>query len=55
MKTTNFTAQVEKMRHLQREYFRTRSPYLLREAKKQERIVDKELEKMKVDTQKELF
>lgn len=38
-----FLKDVAEMRKLQKEYFRTRSPYVLDASKKQERLVDKEI------------
>lgn len=47
---------VEKMRHAQREYFRTRSAAALDNSKRLERQVDEWLKKFRVDDgQKELF
>jgi hypothetical protein len=36
-----FVKEVKDMRRLQVEYFRARSPYILKEAKKKELVVDK--------------
>ncbi len=41
---------VKKMREAQRNYFRSRSPYLLKEAKALEQRVDAELIKFNYDT-----
>ena len=43
-KSYNFLTLVKKMRSKQKEYFRTRDPKILQEAKKLERLVDKEIE-----------
>lgn len=40
---------VKKMREAQRNYFRSRSPYLLKEAKALEMRVDAELRKLELD------
>lgn len=44
---TDFIELVSKMRHVQKEYFRLRSPYLLKESKQLEKQVDMKLEKLK--------
>lgn len=47
MKTREFFDKVAEMRRLQKEYFRTRSPYLLRESKKMEGKIDAEIKRVR--------
>lgn len=51
---TEFRDLVEKMRHAQKEYFRTTSPAALSQAKSLEKQVDRELAKL-AEGQRELF
>ena len=56
--TQDFVNKVAEMRRLQKEYFKTRHPLVLREAKVIEKQVDQELEKLVIkqpDQQGKLF
>ena len=56
--TQDFVNKVAEMRRLQKEYFKTRYPLVLREAKALEKQVDQELEKLVIkqpDQQGKLF
>lgn len=47
MNAREFFDKVAEMRRLQKEYFRTRSPYLLRESKKMEGEIDAEIKRVR--------
>lgn len=47
MDAKQFFEEVEKMRSIQQEYFKTRSSLTLQASKKQERIIDDEIERVR--------
>ncbi len=54
MNPKQFFNEVTELRRLQKEYFRNRSPIVLREAKEKEKIIDTEIERVnKVLTQRQ--
>ncbi|MDR2919699.1 MAG: hypothetical protein LBV72_10100 [Tannerella sp.] len=46
MKAEQFFREVEKMRSLQKEYFKTRSNIVLYTSKKQEKLIDDEIDRV---------
>lgn len=52
MNAREFFDLVDNMRSTQKEYFRTKSPYVLEESKRLERLVDNEIKRAKDEVKK---